>query len=182
MCLKIYEIDMRRIYNIILISVILFALCMSSMAQGNNNNTFYDDGFTVTDNTFNPNRALDSLKTKHKEVPKGMYLWTIDDHFGDRTAVAPDTAQHLFMNSIFTTGTYGEYNTTGNLGAPRIARIATDRDYNTFGFTDGLSYFITPPSACGSAPAWAVPCRRVPPTRPAPARRASASARRPSAW
>ena len=147
MCLKIYEIDMRRIYNIILISVILFAFSMSSMAQGNNNNTFYDDGFTVTDNTFNPNRALDSLKTKHKEVPKGMYLWTIDDHFGDRTAVAPDTAQHLFMNSIFTTGTYGEYNTTGNLGAPRIARIATDRDYNTFGFTDGLSYFITPPTA-----------------------------------
>ena len=147
MCLKIYEIDMRRIYNIILISVILFAFCMSSMAQGNNNNTFYDDGFTVTDNTFNPNRALDSLKTKHKEVPKGMHLWTIDDHFGDRTAVAPDTAQHLFMNSIFTTGTYGEYNTTGNLGAPRIARIATDRDYNTFGFTDGLSYFITPSTA-----------------------------------
>ena len=59
MCLKIYEIDMRRIYNIILISVILFAFCMSSMAQGNNNNTFYDDGFTVTDNTFNPNRALE---------------------------------------------------------------------------------------------------------------------------
>ena len=147
MCLKIYEIDMRRIYNILLISVILFAFCMPSMSQGNNNNTFYDDGFTVTDNTFNPNRALDSLKTKHKEVPKGMHLWTIDDHFGDRTAVAPDTAQHLFMNSIFTTGTYGEYNTTGNLGAPRIARIATDRDYNTFGFTDGLSYFITPPTA-----------------------------------
>ena len=144
MCLKIYEINMRRICDIILISAILFAFCIPSMAQSNN--TFYDDGFTVTENTFNPNRALDSLSHKHKEVPKGLHLWTIDDHFGDRTAVAPDTAQHLFMNSIFTTGRYGEYNTTGNLGAPRIARIATDRDFNTFGFTDGLSYFLTPPS------------------------------------
>ena len=144
MCLEIYEMKMGRIYNIILVSVILSVCSVPLMAQ--NDNTFYDDGFTVTDNTFNPNRALDSLSHKHKEVPKGMHLWTIDDHFGDRTAAVPDTAQHLFMNSIFTTGMYGEYNTTGNLGAPRIARIATDRDYETFGFTDGLSYFLTPPT------------------------------------
>ena len=67
---------MRRICDIILISAILFAFCIPSMAQGNN--TFYDDGFTVTENTFNPNRALDSLSHKHKEVPKGLHLWTID--------------------------------------------------------------------------------------------------------
>lgn len=106
----------------------------------------FDDGFNVTDNTFNPNRALDSLKTKDKEVPKGMYVWTIDDLFGDRTAQPLDTLQHLFMNSIFTTGRYGEYNTTGNLGAPRIARIATDRAYSSvYPFDEPYGYFITRP-------------------------------------
>ena len=144
MCAEVYEVKMKKTYSIIFASLLLLFLAIPAMAQ---DNTFYDDGFSVTDNTFNPNRALDSLKTKHVKVPKGLYLWTIDDHFGDRTTAAPDTAQHLFMNSIFTTGRYGEYNTTGNLGAPRIARIATDRDYTSFGFTDVLSYFITPPTA-----------------------------------
>ena len=119
-------------------------ICCAVMAQMSN----FDDGFTVVDDAFNPNRnAADSLKSNHKEVPKGMYVWTVDDLFGDQTIVDPDTAQHLFMNSIFTTGKYGEYNTTGNLGAPRIARIATDRDYAPlFPFTEPYGYFITPPS------------------------------------
>lgn len=119
-------------------------MCGVTWAQTND----YDDGFTIVDNTFNPNRnAADSLKSKHKEVPKGMYVWTIDKHFGDRTMRDRDTLQHLFMNSIFTTGKYGEYNTTGNLGAPRIARIATDRNYESlFPFTEPYGYFITDPS------------------------------------
>ena len=121
--------------------LLLFFFLGSTKAQMND----YEDGFTVQDNTFNPNRALDSLKSTHKEVPKGMYVWTIDKTFGDRTIVAPDTAQHLFMNTIFTTGMYGEYNTTGNLGAPRQTRIATNRDYTTFEFADPYSYFITQP-------------------------------------
>jgi len=101
-------------------------MCGVTFAQVND----YDDGFSVVDNTFNPNRnAADSLKASHKEVPKGLRVWTIDGLFGDMTEQEPDTVQHLFMNSIFTTGKYGEYNTTGNLGAPRISRIATDRDY-----------------------------------------------------
>lgn len=124
--------------------IILVLLCCVVKAQVSD----YDDGFTVVDDAFNPNRnAADSLKSNHKEVPKGMYVWTIDNHFGDRTIQAPDTAQHLFMNSIFTTGKYGEYNTTGNLGAPRIERIATDRKYVThFPFTEPYGYFITDPS------------------------------------
>ena len=122
---------------------LLFMFACAAMAQIND----YDDGFTVIDDTFNPNRARDSLKSNHKEVPKGLSIWTIDNMFGDRTAQLPDTAQYLFMNSIFTTGRYGEYNTTGNLGAPRIARIATDRNFKSaFPFTEPYGYFITPPS------------------------------------
>lgn len=105
------------------------------------------DEFNVTDNTFNPNRARDSLNASHKEVPKGIRLWTIDSRFGDITPVSRDTVQHLFMNSVFTTGRHGEYTTTGNVGVPRLTRIATDRDYTA---ADPLlapySYFITPPS------------------------------------
>ncbi len=120
--------------------ICLFTALCSTWAQYSD----YDDGFTVTDNTFNPNRALDSLDSKHKEVPKGMKLWTIDGNFGDREEAEPDTAQHLFMNSIFTTGMYGEYNTTGNLGSPRLNRIATDRDFNPlFVFLGNYDYFLT---------------------------------------
>ena len=127
------------------LSILMFTLFVCMMTYGQISD--YDDGFTVVDNSFNPNRALDSLKTKDKEVPKGMYVWTIDDLFGDRTDQPLDTVQHLFMNSIFTTGRYGEYNTTGNLGAPRISRIATDRDFAApFPFTEPYGYFITQPS------------------------------------
>lgn len=105
------------------------------------------DGFNAQTNTFNPHHAADTTKAQHKKVPKGMYLWTIDDNFGDTFRQTPDTAQHLFMNTIFTTGRYGEYNTTGNLGAPRIARIATDRDFSpVLPFLEPYGYFITKPS------------------------------------
>lgn len=115
---------------------------LSAMAQMDD----FDDGFTIRDNSFNPNRALDSLKSDHKKVPKGIRVWTIDEQFGDIMEQAPDTAQHLFINSIFTTGRYGEYNTTGNLGAPRINRIVTDRNISPrFAFTEPYGYFITNP-------------------------------------
>lgn len=121
----------------------LFCVC-NVMAQIDDNSM---DGFTVTDNTFNPNRALDSLKTSHKTVPKGMHMWTIDGNFGDMTPQVPDTAQHLVMNTIFTEGLYGEYNTTGNLGSPRLSRIATDRDFSPrMAFLEPYGYFITKPS------------------------------------
>lgn len=126
-------------------SLLLLLLPFVAAAQTTDDN--YDDGFTVKDNTFNPNRALDSLKTQHKEVPKGMKVWTISEHFGDRLEAEPDTSMHLFMNQVFTTGLYGEYNTTGNLGSPRISRIVTNRDFSpAFAFTEPYGYFITKPT------------------------------------
>ncbi|MBO4660587.1 MAG: hypothetical protein J5610_03915, partial [Prevotella sp.] len=58
----------------------------------------------------------DSIQSQHKEIPRGLKVWTIDTKFGDRTNTTPDTLSYMFMNSIFTTGKYGEYNTLGNLG------------------------------------------------------------------
>ena len=86
----------------------------------------------------------DSLGTD-KEIPKGLKVWTVDRKFGDIAPATPDTLSHMFMNSIFTTGLRGEYNTTGNLGAPRINRIFIDRkSEGHFIFTQPYRYFLTP--------------------------------------
>jgi len=81
----------------------------------------------------------------HKEIPKGLHTWTVDERFGDREESTPDTVVHMFMNTIFTTGLRGEYNTTGNLGAPRINRIFIDRpESDQFIFTQPYDYFNVP--------------------------------------
>ena len=52
------------------------------------------------------------------------------------------------MNSIFTSGKRGEYNTTGNLGAPRTNRIFIDRPAaEQFIFTQPYDYFVKPVSS-----------------------------------
>ena len=51
----------------------------------------------------------------------------------------------MFTNTIFTTGLRGEYNTTGNLGAPRTNRIFIDRtEDGQFIFTQPYDFFLTP--------------------------------------
>lgn len=86
----------------------------------------------------------DSLGTS-KEIPKGIKVWTVDRRFGDRTMAVPDTLSPMFMNTIYTTGLRGEYNTTGNLGAPRVNRIFIDRpEAAHFIFTAPYDFFITP--------------------------------------
>ncbi|MBO1364414.1 putative porin [Prevotella sp. A2931] len=80
-----------------------------------------------------------------KEIPKGIKVWTIDKRFGERKAALPDTISHMFMNSIFTSELRGEYNTTGNLGSPRLNRIFIDRNSeNQFLFVNPLDFFVTP--------------------------------------
>ena len=90
------------------------------------------------------NRA-DSTKGK-TEIPRGLKVWTVDSHFGDITPTEPDTAAYMYMNTIFTTGLYGQFNTTGNLGAARQNRIFTDRNENAeFIFANPYDHFITDP-------------------------------------
>ena len=49
----------------------------------------------------------------------------------------------MYMNSIFTTGKYGEYNTLGNVGSPRISRIFIDRNEDgQFIFTHPYDFFV----------------------------------------
>ena len=108
----------------------------------------FDDGFNQIDtdgNTIQRNNKSkkDSLGS-NKEIPEGIKVWTVDTRFGDRKAAVPDTLSHMFMNSIFTTGLRGDYTTTGNLGAPRINRIVTDRPFGSqFIFTQPYDFIIT---------------------------------------
>ena len=58
-----------------------------------------------------------------EQIPRGLTTWTIDERFGTVIPTVPDTIPHLFQNDNRTEGRYGTYNTTGNLGAPRMSRI-----------------------------------------------------------
>lgn len=124
---------------------ILLSVCAITpvMAQTNLdeeiNNPYYS--------TMNPSKSSDSIMSKghNKKIPEGIRVWTIDERFGDQRSAEVDTSSYMYMNTVFTTGLRGEYNTTGNLGAPRINRIFIDRPENSqFIFTDPYDYFVKP--------------------------------------
>lgn len=105
------------------------------------NITQYDEN---GNQNFNPNRR-DSVKGE-KEVPKGVWVWTVDRRFGDIRPAELDTMPHLYQNSIYNTGLYGEYNTTGNNYSPRLTRIFIDRKpTEDFFFTQPYDYTTKQP-------------------------------------
>lgn len=112
--------------RLILFSISMFCAATLPVAAQNdfsNISNNQDSEFGPVDNKrVNP----DSLGS-NKEIPKGLKVWTIDERFGDRQVAEVDTMQHMYMNTPFTSGLRGEYNTLGNLGSPRINRIFIDR-------------------------------------------------------
>ena len=125
-----------------ILTLLFFIFPSISFAQFDDNYNQIDAEGNMTSR--NKTNRKDTLKNE-KEFPEGIKVWTIDSRFGDRKAAVPDTLSHMFMNTVFTTGLRGEYNTTGNLGAPRINRIFTDRqNEGQFIFTQPFDFFITP--------------------------------------
>ena len=125
-----------------ILTLLFFIFPSISFAQFDDNYNQIDAEGNMTSR--NKTNRKDTLKNE-KEIPEGIKVWTIDSRFGDRKAAVPDTLSHMFMNTVFTTGLRGEYNTTGNLGAPRINRIFTDRkNEGQFIFTQPFDLFITP--------------------------------------
>lgn len=126
--------------------VILSLFCafgIGASAQVNNPNFDQINSDGMMENSTRRKVNTDSLGTD-KEIPKGIKVWTIDSRFGDVMRAEPDTLSHMFMNSIFTTGLRGEFNSTGNLGAPRINRIFIDRPTeDEFIFTNPYDFFLT---------------------------------------
>lgn len=94
----------------------------------------------------NRNTTSDSIQSQHKQIPRGIHVWTIDPLTGDRTAAVPDTVWHMRQNMSFAEGLRGEYNTLGNNGTPRINRIFIDRpESQPFIFTQPYDQFIIQP-------------------------------------
>lgn len=126
----------------IILSLLLSGFFYDAEAQNGNYNQINETG---TRSTRNENKT-DSLGSD-KVIPIGIKVWTVDSRFGDRTTALLDTVPHGFMNSVFTTGMNGEYNTTGNLGSPRINRIFIFRPVNNdeqFIFAQPYDSFLTP--------------------------------------
>ena len=92
---------------------------------------------------FNPNRR-DSIQ--NKEIPRGVRAWTVDRYFGDIRPTELDTMPHLYQNTIFNTGIYGEYNSIGNNYTSRQSRIFIDRPQTSqFFFTQPYDYTTKEP-------------------------------------
>lgn len=131
---------------------IIFLICFVQFAFAQIERRVASDGFNQMDETTQyANSGLDrgrrdSTQTKAKEFPKGLKVWSVDSYFGDRKEAEPDTLPHLYQNSIFTNGLYGEYNNLGNVGSPRVNRIFTDRYRgDDFIFAHPYDFFITQP-------------------------------------
>ena len=108
------------------------------------------DGGTFASGDYRNNRKTgrsDSIQSQHKEIPRGVKVWTVDERFGDRRPAVPDTLSYMFMNTGLNTGLRGEYNALGNLGSPRQNRIFIDRrPQSEFFFIDLYDMFIVQPS------------------------------------
>lgn len=128
----------------IIFSSLLF--CAATIPVAAQNDFNYNE-----DSQFRPqtNRKVntDSLGSD-KEIPKGIRVWTVDERFGDTKAAVVDTLQHMYMNTTFTEGLRGEYNTLGNMGAARLNRIFIDRrnTQGNFIFTEPYDYIVNPVS------------------------------------
>lgn len=128
----------------IIFSSLLF--CAATLQVAAQNDFNYNE-----DSQFRPqtNRKVntDSLGSD-KEIPKGIRVWTVDERFGDTKAAVVDTLQHMYMNTTFTEGLRGEYNTLGNMGTARLNRIFIDRrnTQGNFIFTEPYDYIVNPVS------------------------------------
>jgi hypothetical protein len=149
----------RFMRKYLLFLLIILLLTPSAMGQqrlkrslSNNSSTTFtvgNDEDTDDEAADDEEKGIKALKGKKKKkadvLPVGLKTWHVND-FGVIYSIAPDTLMHTFQNSNFTDGLYGEYNTTGNMGAPRMARLFALRPvkFSYFFFADPYDFFITP--------------------------------------
>jgi hypothetical protein len=133
-----------------IVTLLLTLACTANIVQAQVYNEMDVDGNITQRNeygqaNFNPNRN-DSTNAGNKEIPIGVRSWTIDRRFGDVIPTDVDTISHLYQNSIYNTGLYGEYNTTGNNYTARLSRIFIDRKpFNEFYFVQPYSFTTKDP-------------------------------------
>lgn len=145
--LKLIESCLRIAGKYMMVALVLLVPNMIC-AQGTFNSIDESGNLTQSSDRYGSTSLRgDSLGGGNKEIPIGLKVWTVDQRFGDIIKAEPDTLSYMYMNTIFTTGLRGEYNTLGNLGSPRINRIFIDRQPNKeFIFADAYDFFIEPAS------------------------------------
>ena len=115
-----------------LTTLLLMMLALTTVsAQNTRTYNQIDENGTITQRNDNDNRFSshnNDTTRQHKEVPKGIRVWTIDKTLGDIIPAEPDTLPHLFPNTTFNTGFHGDYNTTGSNYTARQNRIFIDRE------------------------------------------------------
>ena len=118
-----------------------FAFVLQSKAQNVHTLNPY-----LNDDAQNRKSGFSSDSTETTDVPEGIYVWRINDRFGDIKPATYDTIPHGFQNENQTEGINAHYNFTGNLGAPRISRYFTEQGANMqshpFIFTLPYDFFL----------------------------------------
>lgn len=136
----------RESIRAILLSVML--LLISPLAHAQEYNSIDEQGNVTRggsqSNNFNPHNN-DTTK-KNKVVPKGLKVWTVDRKFGDISKAEVDTMPHLYPQSCYATGRYGQFNTIGSNYLARQNRIFADRPATgNFFFTDAYDQVVKQP-------------------------------------
>ncbi len=131
-----------------ILTLLILLVCMVPALQAQTYNEMDPSGNITQRNesgqNFNPN-SRDTTKT-NKEIPIGLRFWTVDRRFGDVIKAEADTLPHLYQNSIYNTGLYGEYNSLSNNYTARISRIFIDRpEISEFYFTQPYSFTTVEP-------------------------------------
>lgn len=130
-------------------TVLLSLLCVLALQAQNFSPMDAMNGFGMDGNSQPSNNSFNRLNndtTPEKEIPIGIYAWTIDRKFGDIKPTTVDTLPHLYPNSTLNKGVYGEYNTTGNNYTARLNRIVIDRPLTEqFMFTQPYSFVMKHP-------------------------------------
>ena len=109
--------------------------------------TFAQDTYNQIDEYGNVSQRSENFNkhnndtTRNKEIPKGFHSWTIDRTTGDMTPAEPDTVPHLFMNTTFNSGMYGDYSHIGSNYTSRLSRIFFNRPATeTYFFSQPYSF------------------------------------------
>ena len=113
---------MKRLIGIILSTLMPLVVIAQDYDQDGFGNESNVNPSTASNRNFNKRDTA-----SNKEIPMGIYAWTIDRKFGNIRPAEVDTMPHLYQNTIFNTGIFGQYNTTGNNYTPRQNRIVIDR-------------------------------------------------------
>ncbi|MBR6538285.1 MAG: putative porin [Bacteroides sp.] len=99
-------------------------------------------------NQVDPSRQAQSLNDSVdiQSLPPQMYMWRLEERFGERRMIDADTISLNFQNTNLVEGMYGQYNYLGNLGSPRLSRIFFDRDNDapTIFMAPLSSFYFTP--------------------------------------